>query len=110
MVDTTTRVVPLSRARRWTWVLVVVALAFAGWHGYGITVAPERPYFWIGVALDVLVAVIAWLLGRAWPAVDRLPRDHRRPARGRVGQAVLARLLDPDVAGGRADRRASAVR
>ncbi len=67
MVDTTTQVVPLSRARRWTWGLVVVALAFAVWHGYGITVAPERPFFWIGVALDVLVAVVAWLLGRAWP-------------------------------------------
>lgn len=75
MVDTTTRVVPLSRARRRTWVLVVVALVFAGWHGYGITVAPERPFFWIGVVLDVLVAVVAWLLGRAWPAVASFGPD-----------------------------------
>lgn len=67
MADTTTRVVPLSRARRWTWVLVALALAFAVWHGYGVTVAPGRPFFWIGVALDLLVAVVAWLLGRTWP-------------------------------------------
>ena len=62
-----TRVLPLSRARRWTWVVLAVALAFAAWHGYGITVAPERPFFWIGVGFDVVVAVVAWLMGRAWP-------------------------------------------
>ncbi|MEV6872404.1 hypothetical protein [Amycolatopsis sp. NPDC051128] len=67
MSDVTTTRVPLSRARRWTWGLVAVALAFAVWHGYGVTVAPERPFFWIGVALDVLVAVIAYALGRNWP-------------------------------------------
>jgi hypothetical protein len=57
MSDVKTTRVPVSRAHRWTWGLVAVALAFAGWHGYGVTVAPERPFFWIGVALDVLVAV-----------------------------------------------------
>ncbi|VVJ18968.1 Uncharacterised protein [Amycolatopsis camponoti] len=75
MGDTSTRVVPLSGARRWTWVVVAIALAFAGWHVYGITVAPERPFFWIGVALDLLVAVVAWLLGRAWPPVARFGSD-----------------------------------
>jgi hypothetical protein len=74
---------PLSRARRWTGVLVAVALAFAVWHAYGITVAPERPFFWIGVVSDVLVAVIAWLLGRSWPTEARFGPD--AVAFGRAG-------------------------
>jgi hypothetical protein len=53
MADTPARVVPLSRARRWTWALVAVATVFAGWHVYGITVAPERPFFWIGVVFYI---------------------------------------------------------
>jgi hypothetical protein len=75
MADTPTRVVPLSRARRWTWVVVAVAAAFAAWHLYGIFVAPERPFFWIGLAFDVLVGVVGWLLGRAWPPVARFGPD-----------------------------------
>ncbi|WP_284749815.1 hypothetical protein [Amycolatopsis sp. RTGN1] len=75
MADTPTRVVPLSRARRWTWVLVAVAAALAAWHLYGIFVTPERPFFWIGLAFDVLVAVVGWLLGRAWPPVARFGPD-----------------------------------
>ncbi|MEA5367829.1 hypothetical protein VA596_50420 [Amycolatopsis sp., V23-08] len=75
MADTETRVVPLSRARRWTWVLVAVAVGFAAWDVYGIFVAPERPFFWIGVALDVFVGVFAWFLGRAWPPEARFGPD-----------------------------------
>lgn len=82
------RALPLSRARRWTWVLVAVALAFAGWHAYGITVAPERPFFWIGVVCDVLVAVVAWLLGRSWPAEARFGPD--AIAFGRAGVPYAA--------------------
>ncbi|MFJ7214422.1 hypothetical protein [Amycolatopsis sp. NPDC098790] len=89
MVDTTTRVVPLSRARRWTWVLVVVAVAFAAWHGYGITVAPERPFFWIGVVLDVLVAVVAWLLGRAWPPAATFGPDALAFERTRIPYTTI---------------------
>jgi hypothetical protein len=71
---------PSRRSPGWskatkTWVLVAVALAFAGWHAYGVTVAPERPFFWIGVVCDVLVAVVAWLLGRSWPAEARFGPD-----------------------------------
>jgi hypothetical protein len=71
VADIPTRAVPLSRARRWTWLLIAVAFGFAAWHVYGIAVAPERPFFWIGVAFDVLVGVVGWLLGRAWPPVAR---------------------------------------
>jgi hypothetical protein len=64
---TMTRTVPLSRARRSTWLVVGVACALAVWHGYGITVAPQRPFFWIGTGFDVLVACVALVLGRGWP-------------------------------------------
>jgi hypothetical protein len=75
MADTATRTVPLSRARRWTWVLVAVAVLFAAWHVYGVTVTPERPFFWIGLAFDVVVGVVAWFFGRAWPPEARFEPD-----------------------------------
>ncbi|WP_410620880.1 hypothetical protein [Amycolatopsis sp. cmx-8-4] len=75
MADAVTRTVPLSRARRWTWVLVAVAVLFAAWHVYGITVAPARPFFWIGLAFDVLVGTVAWFFGRAWPPEARFEPD-----------------------------------
>lgn len=81
--------VPLSRARRWTWVLIVVAVAFAAWHGYGITVAPQRPFFWIGVALDVLVAVVAWSLGRAWPPEAAFGAETLAFGRARVPYGLI---------------------
>ncbi|HEY3463637.1 MAG TPA: hypothetical protein VGL47_00770, partial [Amycolatopsis sp.] len=84
-----TRAVPLSHARRWTAVLVVVALGFAAWHAYGITVAPSRPFFWIGVALDLLVALVAWLLGRAWPPEARFEPDAVVLGKSRVPYAAI---------------------
>src|SRR2546429_197584 len=85
-------VLPLSRARRWTWVLLAVALGFAAWHAYGITVAPERPFFWIGVAFDVLVAVVAWLLGRAWPPVAQFGPDAIAFEKIRVPYATITEV------------------
>lgn len=92
MADTETRAVPLSRARRWTWVLVAVALAFAVWHGYGVSVAPQRPFFWIGIGFDVLVGVVAWFMGRAWPPEARFGPDAVAFERTRVPYAEITEV------------------
>ncbi len=57
----------LNSAAARAWTVVAVALAAAVWHGWAITVTPERPTFWVLVFLDLLVAGLAGWLATWWP-------------------------------------------
>ncbi|MEU4806530.1 hypothetical protein [Actinosynnema sp. NPDC023587] len=49
------------------WTVAGVALTAAVWHGWAITVTPERPTFWVMVFADLLVAGLAGWLATWWP-------------------------------------------
>ncbi|WP_433273680.1 hypothetical protein ACQPZF_19705 [Actinosynnema sp. CS-041913] len=57
----------LSSGAGRAWTVVVVASALAGWHGWGVTVTPERPFFWIMAIADLVVAAVAARLAVRWP-------------------------------------------
>ncbi|TCO54843.1 hypothetical protein EV192_108131 [Actinocrispum wychmicini] len=57
----------LSKAAYWAWGVAAVATVAAGWHIWGITDTPERPFFWVITVLDLLVAVTALGVGLQWP-------------------------------------------
>ncbi|MEU6148675.1 hypothetical protein ABZ816_01605 [Actinosynnema sp. NPDC047251] len=57
----------LNSAGARAWTVAGLALAAAVWHGWAITVTPERPTFWVMVFADVLVVAVAGLLGTWWP-------------------------------------------
>ncbi|MEU4769297.1 hypothetical protein AB0H12_39240 [Actinosynnema sp. NPDC023794] len=57
----------LSSGAGRAWIVVVVASALTGWHGWGVTVTPERPFFWIMAIADLVVAAVAARLAVRWP-------------------------------------------
>lgn len=57
----------MSTAAPLVWGVAGVAAVLAVWHGFGILVTPERTFFWFMTFADLVVAAIAFWLGRQWP-------------------------------------------
>ena len=57
----------LSAAAPVVWGVAGVAVVLAVWHGWGILVTPERSFFWFMTFVDLVVAGVAFSVGRQWP-------------------------------------------
>ncbi|ONI84603.1 hypothetical protein ALI22I_29070 [Saccharothrix sp. ALI-22-I] len=74
----------LSSASLWAWAVVGVAVLAAGWHVWGITVTPERSYYWWMTTADLVVAGVAAALALRWPRYAHFEPDALVLSDGRI--------------------------